>query len=253
MRFSHSKLDVVRQCLKKYHFKYEIRLQVDEDEEHLKFGNLCHDVAEHYTGGGKKQLLKLFKKLHKTYDFKLCDYKERLKIAMANIHHFWKANLKETKWEPEQEITVDITDDIRVTGKVDVLIFYGNRVRIIDYKTNKSKKYANHTNQLAMYMYLVHNKYGISYDKMECEIVYLSLMPQEKDGTEVLNEGYENIHKKYDLDASDVAVLLEEIEAIHHRIQRARKNDKWRSNPTWFNCTFCPFSEHCDEKFISDK
>ena len=254
MRYSHSKLDVIRQCLKKYHFKYVIRLDVDEDQEYLFFGNLCHDVAEHYRGEGKKQLLKLVKKFHKKYPFKMEDFKQRLKLALKNIHSFWKNNLDGANWEPEQEISINFSEDVSVNGKVDVIIWgEDGRVRIIDYKTNKSKKFSDHTNQLSMYMYLVHHKYGIPYDKMDCEIVYLSLLPNEKDGTEVLNEGYEHINKQYQLDETDVAVLMEEIEAIDHRIHRAEKNEKWTAKPTWFNCTFCPFSEHCDEKFINDK
>jgi CRISPR/Cas system-associated exonuclease Cas4 (RecB family) len=88
---------------------------------------------------------------------------------------------------------------------------------------------------------------------MECEIVYLSLVDKEKDGTVVLTEGYENISRVYTVDESDVAVLGEEIEAVNHRIQRALKSDKWSSNPSWFNCTFCPYKHMCEDKWTQSE
>ena len=78
------------------------------------------------------------------------------------------------------------------------------------------------------------------------------MLPNEKNGDSVLNESYEHITSKYTLDESDVSILLEEIEAIHPRIQRAEKNNKWVAKQSWFNCKFCPFYDVCDEKQIID-
>lgn len=253
MRFSHSKLNTVRKCMKLFHYKYILKEIGEEDDDPKNFGNLIHKIAENYTGGGKKVLLKLYNQFKDKYDFDMKTYKKRLKLALKNIHTFWKENLQDTEFKTEQEITENFIDDISLTGKIDVMITVDNKVRIIDYKTSKSTKYDDHTDQLAMYMFLIHKKYDIPYENMECEIVYLSLVDEDKKGNVVLTEGYENISRVYSVDESDVAMLGEEIEAINHRIQRALRTDKWIARPSWFNCTYCPYKDLCDEKWTDDK
>jgi len=252
MRFSHSKLEIARKCMKQFHYKYILKYPV-LDTEPTEFGNLIHEIAQNYKGSGKKELMCLYEKYRPKYKFESKTYKNKIKLALKNIHDFWQINLKNQKYEPEQEVTESLTESISLNGKIDVIIFNDNKVRIIDYKTSKTDKYSDHTNQLAMYKILVNKKYNIPYENMSCEIVYLSMDEVDKSGKHILNEGYNNIVREYDVDESDIDVLIEEIESVKHRIERAEKNNIWRANPTWFNCTYCSFNEHCDEKYKDKK
>ena len=249
MEFSHSRLDVARKCMKQFYLKYILKLKVDEDTDPTEYGNLIHEIAQNYNGGGKETLKNLYKKYRNNYKFDNKKYKKKIKLALKNIHDFWKINLKDQNFVPEQEIKTKINDEIELNGNVDIIIFKDDYVRIIDYKTNKSTKYADHTNQLAMYKILVNKKYNIPFEKMKCEIVYLSLDEEDKTGKKILNEGYKNISKPYNVDESDIDVLIEEIESIKHRIDRSTKSGIWKENPTWFNCTYCAFSGQCDKKY----
>jgi RecB family exonuclease len=230
---------------------------MDGDTTASDFGNIIHGIAENYTGNGKEEILRIYKHLLKAYNIKIEneDYKKRLPLAFKNVHACWKAHLKHTKQEncfQEDDITVSVNESYGLNGKIDLIVLQDDgMVRIIDYKTSKSTKYAKFENQLATYMYLVHRKYEIPYEKMICEIDYLALMPEEKDGTPVINTGYDNISKICPVDESDVCVLLEEIEHIHHRILRSEKKNTWRASPTWFNCNFCPFNSLCEDRHES--
>lgn len=261
MRYSHSKLDVARKCMRLFKFQYIDKIKVDSDTIATDFGGLMHDIAEHYTGGGKSELLALYHKLCPSQYPKIEDegYRKRIPVALKNIHLFWEENLKGVPIDDikaEDDIPIKLNDEIDLTGKVDLTILdeKTGRVRIIDYKTSKSKKYADHENQLAMYMLLLNRKYDIPYDVMDCEIIYLSMADKEKDGTPVENIGYENMSKPYrELCEADVELLLEEIENIHHRIKRSIKTGKWTASPGWFNCTYCPYADMCEDNYNKTK
>lgn len=257
--WSHSKLNVARDCLKKFKYKYIDKIEVEEDRTAAHFGEIMHTVAEKYNGEGKDVLLACYHDAIKD-----CgpivneEYRKRIPLALKNIHVAWAKHLKgvlKKNRRLEDNIKVSLNEDIIVNGKIDVTVIddKNGRIRVIDYKTSKSKKYGDHTDQLAMYMLLLHLKHHIPYEDMDCEIVYLCLQPEEKDGTPVANEGSENICKEYKVLLEDVGILVEEIEAINHKIDVALKTDKWTARPSWFKCTYCPFSEMCEDRYVDEE
>jgi len=253
IKFSHSKLDVARQCMLKYKYKYVDKLKLkQEDMSASDFGSLVHEIAENYKGGGKEELLVLYHTLVPE-KYKLTDvYKAKVPLALKNVHAYWTSVLAADcdKVQHEIDATIDINAEISLNGKIDLFIEKRGRYIIGDYKTSKSKEYANHTNQLATYMLILNKKYNIPYEKMDCEVIYLALDPITKKGKEVLNEGYDNISKFYKLDESDVEFLVREIEMINARINKSLDKNDWLSTPTKFNCTYCDFSSVCEKKWL---
>lgn len=251
IKFSHSKLEIARQCMLKYKFKYVDHAPTKKDTEATDFGEVMHTIMELYDGGGKEQLLKLYHDLVPG-KFNLTEkYRKKVPLALKNIHTYWVAFLsKEERQEHEKEVSVNLNDHIDLMGKIDLFIQCKNgRVKIGDYKTSKSKEYADHTNQLAFYMLLLHKKYNIKYEDMDLEIIYLALDPETKKGKKVLNEGYENISKIYKLTEQDVGMLEMEMEEIYRRIKRAEDSGEWKPNPGWFNCTYCDYKDICTKKW----
>lgn len=254
--YSNTRLDVARQCMKKYKFQYIDKIKVFTDQTYLLFGRCLHKISEEYQGNGKQELLELCQTYARKYNIKN-EFKSKLLLALKNIHvvHKFMKSLDDIKSiEQELRITIDLNDQYKnkLLGIIDVLItFNDGSILIIDYKTNKSKKYSNYGNQIALYMHVIHKKYNIPYEKMSNKLFYVALEPEEKDGTKVLNEGIENITSCYSLDNTDVEMLLEEIQSIDNKLRKAMISNKWKSNPNWFNCTFCDYSEHCDEKYVN--
>lgn len=255
MRYSHSKLEVARQCMLKFKFQYIDKIKVEEEDKSASdFGSCIHEIAEKYKGGGKVELLALYHELVPA-KFPLTEfYKKKASLALKNVHAYWKAFLSEgcEKVTHEADLTVDLSDNIVLNGKIDLIIEKNGRMRVVDYKTNKSKEFANHTHQLAMYMLLLNRKYKIPFEKMDCEIIYLALDDKTKKGVEVLNEGYENISKIYHLDETDVDCLISEIESIHGRIQKSIDKNEWKANPGKFNCTYCAYNKLCEKKWVPE-
>lgn len=253
-QYSHSSLDLFRKCPMSFKFKYIDKLPSIENKEASDFGSVCHYIAEKYRGGGKEQLLKLYREMVPS-EFKLTEkYKKKVPLALKNIHEHWKKELSKCKnIRREEEITVSLNDDINLTGKIDVIIETPNSHKIIDYKTSKSNRFSNHTNQLSMYMLLTNKKYNIPYDKMKVGVVYLALDPKDKYGKKILNEGFENISKEYEITESDVECLKNEIMAIHDKIQLYKNTASWTTNPTKFNCDYCGHKHLCNKRFLEEK
>ena len=254
-RYSHTKLDVARKCMLQFKYQYIDKLPIIEgDMSASEFGSVVHEVAENYIGGGKAELLALYHTATKKIKLTTL-YKSKVPLALQNIHDYWKAalskNVKEVKHE--SDLTIELTKDIKLNGKIDILIEHNNgRFRIVDYKTNKSKEYANHTNQLSMYMLLLHDKYNIPYENMDCEVIYLALDPITKKGQKVENKGYENVSKLYKLEECDVECLKSEIEMIDKQIQKSIDRGEWKPKPGKFNCTYCPYNTICDKKWTPE-
>lgn len=249
--YSHSKLDVLRKCMLLFKYKYLDKLIEEKDKSATDFGEVCHYIAETYTGTGKSELLTLYK--NKLKEFTLTEfYTNKMKLALTNIHVFYKNYLENSEIveiKKEDNITVNLNEEIDLTGKIDLFIKYkSGKVKILDYKTSKAKN-SNHTNQLSMYKFLINKKYDIPYDMMETEIVYLALENLTKKGEIVLNEGIENIIIPYDVSETDVYCLTEEIKQLHNAIKNSKDKNIWECNPTWFNCTYCGYNKICPNKY----
>lgn len=247
--YSHSKLDIARDCFLKYKFQYIDKIKGKKDTSATDFGEVSHTIMENYKGTGKTELLKLYKELVPS-KYKLTpEYLKRVPISLKNIHTIYTVlntdkNIIDIKHE--ENISINYNDDFDLNGKIDLTIKYkSGNIKIIDFKTNKSSKFANHKNQLSLYMLLINKKYGIDYEKIETGVNYLALEPKDKYGNKILNEGYENINKNYKLDEVDVQCLENEIRTIHSKIEKNKQSGIWKENPSDFKCKYCQFNKLC--------
>lgn len=253
--FSHSKLDVARSCWKKFKYQYIDHAKGIETRDAADFGEVCHYISENYKGNGKEELLALYHSYLKEKKIVLnSEYKKRVPLALKNIHSHWENVLKGLPLDnikKEENVEIQLTETIKLNGKIDILIKRLDSTYLIsDLKTSKNNKYADHRNQLSMYMLLLHKKYNIPYEDMDTDIIYLSMVPEDKNGNKILNEGYENIHKIYKLDEVDVECLISEIQTIEQQIIRNKERDQWKAKPTKFGCGFCKFKHLCKDKFV---
>jgi len=74
----------------------------------------------------------------------------------------------------------------------------------------------------------------------------------DKHGNVIKNLGMKNITKPIKLDVTDVEMLKEEIIHIDEKINKAIVKDVWQAKPTWFNCTYCPYSHLCADKYCEN-
>lgn len=256
INYSHSKLEIARSCWLKFKYQYIDHAKSVEIRDASDFGEVCHYISENYKGSGKAELLALYHEIINKNKITLVeDYKKRLPLALKNIHDHWNSKFKNlpegTEIKKEDNIEIQLTESIKLNGKIDILIKYptGN-ITITDLKTNKSNKYADHKNQLAMYMLLLNRKYKIPFENMETDIIYLCMLDSDKYGNKILNEGYDNIHKIYKLDEIDVECLLSEIITIDAQLKKNLERNSWKPKPSKFGCTYCKFNHMCAEKFI---
>lgn len=253
INYSHSKLEILRKCFLNYKYKYVDKLDDEQDRSAADFGEVCHIISEKYNGTGKKELLSLYKEITKQKYVLNEFYIKKIPLALKNIHTFYTNYLNDPNVvdiKRESDILINLNETIQLNGKIDLIITYkNNRVKIIDYKTSKAKN-ANHTNQLSMYKLLIHKKYNIPYDLMDTEIIYLALNAETKYGEKVLNEGIENIKLPYSITETDIFCLISEIEQIDNMIKLSTEKNDWKSNPTWFNCTYCGYNKICPKKFV---
>jgi len=248
---SHSKMDVARQCMKKFCYQYIEKVEIDEDQDTsaADFGSCIHEIAENYTGGGKEELLALYHKFVPSKYIISEEYKPKIALALKNLHQYFSKFLKtQKKHENELNVKLELNEKIMLTGKIDIFIEKNDgKWRVVDYKTKKSNKFFDPTDQLAMYMLMMNKKYNIPLEDIDCEIVYLSMDWEDKKGNKILNEGYENIAKVYKVTENDVRLLEREISVLYKRIQKNQETGEWLSNPSWFNCTFCPYKSMCED------
>jgi RecB family exonuclease len=250
---SHSKKELANKCMKQFFYKYIEKVELEDevvDTSASDFGSCIHEIAENYTGGGKEELLALYHKLVPSKYVIADHYKKKIGTALKNVHTYYVNFLKKQKgYEHELDLTVDFNDDIVLTGKIDIKIDKDDgKVRVVDYKTKKSMTFYDPTDQLAMYMLMLNLKYGIPLEDIDCEIVYLSLDPEDKKGNQILNEGYENIAKVYNVSVEDVEILKREIMVLLKRINKNKKTGEWLPQPSWFNCTYCPYKKICEDR-----
>ena len=123
--YSHSKLEVARMCFLKFKYKYIDHMEIIEDKSAANFGEVMHYIAEHYTGNGKDELVKLYHDLVPEKIQLTEDYKKRIPTALKNIHSHYHQIIKEMPKENvkrEGEITLELNKEVSLTGKIDLVL-----------------------------------------------------------------------------------------------------------------------------------
>jgi RecB family exonuclease len=169
---SHSSLGAIEKCRYSWYLKYVEKKRVEKDNDVTDFGNLCHEIAENYFGGGQDEIKRLFNLYNQKYILTQ-EYAAKLPLAFKRIEAFYNAKLaNSSKVYHEKEFRIALSPYIDVTGKIDVL--YRDEEEnwcVVDYKT--SKKTGDHTAQFAFYYYLISKVTGKTPKKLKFQGVYL--------------------------------------------------------------------------------
>ena len=236
---SASKSDVIDQCLWKYKLKYILRLPGfgSKNEDALNFGSFIHKIFElGYQTNDIKTLKKLAEAERSTYKVPFRE-NDRMLSCLENFL-VWNQKLGETiATERMYEIPLDKEKDIKFIGIIDRVI-KGNDggYLVIDYKTSKrekKKKDLLDDKQLKGYAWVIHETYGVPYNKIHCSHYY----PVSGNFVSVkFSESQINLWKK------------KEIEKVW-RI-RKKKTDEFFAQRNMF-CDWCEYKDACP-KFESE-
>jgi hypothetical protein len=238
---SHSSLELMAKCPRSWFLKYVEKNYPPKESDILDFGNLCHEMAEHYYGGGLPELRRLYKEIGKKYILSP-EYKEKLPIAMKRLVRFFDAKLaKSSQVLREKEFHIALDPYIDITGKVDVLYKdEGGEWVVVDYKT--SKKFSSIMEQFAFYYYLITKVSGKSPKKFKFEGVYFCA------GS---SDSVEDFVKPVVLEISDVDISINRIDnAVETILTLDVDNiEKWKKKVGPL-CNYCDYKKAgiCDGK-----
>lgn len=250
---SHSRLEVSRTCMKQFNYAFIEKIEAkDDDTSAADFGSLIHEIGEFYNGEGKAWLIGMFHKLVPS-KYKLSDaYKQKVPLALKNLHTYYMNRIHGNDAKREIAIRYQLADDIKLTGKIDVLLHQDVRKIVVDYKTKKSNKFYDPTDQFAMYMLLLNKQMGIPLKDIDCEIVYLCLDGEDKRGNLILNKGIDNILKTYKVGEKEVLLLEREIKTLYNKVNKSKASGIWIASPDAFACKYCKFNKICDESICHE-
>lgn len=229
---SHSSLETMVKCQYAWYLKYIQNNYPEKNNEVTDFGNLCHEIAEKYGGGGPSEIKRLFNEIEHKYILSP-EYALKLPKALERIEVFYNAMLANaTKVHHEKEFRLAHNVYIDITGKVDVLYKTAEGEWIVvDYKT--SKKFGNYLDQFAFYYYLITKTQGKCPPSIRFQSVYFCA----GEGNEIKDFVKETV-----LEVSDMEITEQRIETGVNTILTNNVDDitKWKKKP----CILCDWCEY---------
>lgn len=208
-RFSHSQLQVYKQCQLRYRFQYVDKMPVQFDKTvYTLLGTAVHSALEYlykqvsgYTIPEQDQVVQIFKDVwnaeKKTLIEPATPEQEEvfLKRGEAYIDRYYrtKAPFDQARpWGFEQRISYQLDEDTNLSGIIDRLDSKDDTIYITDYKTNQ-RLYPDdkdvHEEQLLLYGLAVQQMYGKKFSHIVGRVIYLHL--EKEHLIEITNERME--------------------------------------------------------------
>lgn len=224
--FSFSKIELFKQCPRKYKFRYIEKIPVNVKMPHLIKGSNVHKVLE----------------THNTEKF-LETYSSMGEEVKTIINKFVNSDLgidilspksvREAEIFFNSDIKPCLKEDAIFVGYIDRINLRGDTVELIDFKTGKYKdlKYQSF-DQLITYALYIHNKTNINSIKLR--YVYV----------EHLKENVLDFEKK------SVELHTELLKKSMNDIENTTKEDSFTKNMTKL-CDWCEYKELCLENKYS--
>jgi len=166
-KISQSKINTARKCLKAYQYKYHDKLRRRAKARPLQFGGIVHSMIEaDIEGRDPFEMLdaieqdnkRLFREEREMYG----EIVEDARYIFQGYKQYWKDDpliyLAHDGRKSEHEFEIDLTSDIRVTGKVDAAAKSKRMNWLVEHKTHKNFPNSDHrwrNLQSAVYMRLV--------------------------------------------------------------------------------------------------
>ena len=194
-RFSHSQLQVFKQCQLRYRFQYIDKYEAPfEKTIYTLLGTAVHTALEYlykqvsaYATPTLEQIQKVMKDTWNNEKSTLMELatpeqeEQFLTRGDSYLEWYYKTYAPFTQarpWGFEQRITYKIDDDTTLSGIIDRLDSKDDTVYITDYKTNQ-KLYPDdqdvHEEQLVLYGLAVHQMYGKKFSKIIGKLIYLHM------------------------------------------------------------------------------
>lgn len=194
-RFSHSQLQVYKQCQLRYRFQYVDKLEAPfEKTIYTLLGTAVHTALEFlykqvsaYATPTLEQTQKVMKDTWNNEKSTLMELatpeQEEQFLTRGESYLEWYFTTyapftQARPWGFEQRITYKIDDDTTLSGIIDRLDSKDDTVYITDYKTNQ-RLYPDdqdvHEEQLVLYGLAVHQMYGKKFSKIVGRVIYLHM------------------------------------------------------------------------------
>lgn len=158
--------------------------------------------------------------------FRKIEYERWKQLEFLGMTQYWWPKYREMHFEVE-----DVLDGekILLEGTIDRVDPYGgkNTVRIIEYKTMRSRNYTDVRMELMFYAY--------AYEKLTNEQVA---------GLRIINPMLEEI-----VDVRFHAATAKKLQRLLREFVRAHRFEYWPAKPGW-HCAYCPLREECMARYL---
>lgn len=158
--------------------------------------------------------------------FRKIEYERWKQLEFLGQTKYW--------WPKYREMHFEITDEldgreILLEGTIDRVDPYGSSdtVRIVEYKTMRSRNYSDVRLELIFYAY--------AYEKLTGDRVL---------GLRIINPMLEEI-----VDVRIHAATVKRLQRLLREFVRAHELDYWPAKPGW-HCSYCPLREECMARFL---
>lgn len=243
-----SRKSVWDECKKKYHYKYHLKLEPEEEEPfYFTYGKIIHKIAEEYVlQRGAKEIKEITEAvvggeipLERNAEAPVfapkipMEYKLRMPENLKQIHKITKEIGYDGELEWSFKYDLDPPNNKLVVGFIDRLIRRKNNFFILDYKTTKKGKFRKDKNsikddlQLRTYARIVQKQFDVPADNINTALYYL--------------EGGDLISSKFSQQS------LEEAEKIlldcYNEIKNYNPENVWGT--VGFHCQRCEYNKIC--------
>lgn len=255
-RFSHSQLQIYKQCPLRYRFQYVDKMPVQFDKTvYTLLGTAVHSALEYlykqigwYVTPSLEDIVKVMKDARNAEKETLIqpatpDEEEQfltrgewyLRWYYATYAPFTQAR----PWWFEQRIAYKIDDDTNLSGIIDRLDSKDDTIYITDYKTNQ-RLYPDdqdiHEEQLVLYGLAIQQTYGKKFTNIVGRVIYLHLEKEVE--REITKERMQTIKE-------EIMLTIAEIR------RKAADYNGWLGNTDAFayvtgdHCKYCAFEIVC--------
>lgn len=259
MVYSHSQVQLYKQCELRYAYKYIDRIPVPAEASlHLALGTSVHGALEflykevqRLKVPSKESILEEYHSIRNEQITKIQEENKRSQLDQQQVADFAHMGVEYINWyystyhpfdqsivmSTEEKVFPKLDDDIKFRWQIDRIDTQDDTFTIVDYKT--SKRYPKDTDetfkdQINLYGRAIKQNYGSKFKKLIAKIVYLHL--RNEIAREVTDEEMEKTRIKY----SSI------IQEIIKKTQRRSNGDKEAFKPVqWYRCDSCPFKMIC--------
>lgn len=156
LKLSASAIETYDQCPLKYRLAYIDNIPETGDKPQLVFGNIIHQVLEHFhkdTLSTEAELLDLLERFWYSegfdYESRETSFKER-GIEMLKRYHQYNTTNPAKVLHTEYKFNFDL-DSCTIRGKIDRIDQLGSGLKVVDYKTGRANEKPEKSLQLAVY------------------------------------------------------------------------------------------------------